>query len=239
MLAVSGFAQPAPAPISRGASSRPIILGELALFGLIFAADYYRWHHLILISKTLYLFVLAWLSLRLRGQNWKSIGLSLYRSWPYTLAVGALLGIGNECLELFVTQPLLVHLFHRWPDLSSLRPLVGNRSDLGLALLLTWTLAAFGEELVYRGYLMNRLADLFGGNGTAWKVSLIIASALFGFGHFDQGAIGQIENVIGGFLLGVFYLVCGRKLAVPIVAHGVQDTVDVILIFLGKYPGGL
>jgi CAAX protease family protein len=106
-------------------------------------------------------------------------------------------------------------------------------------LLLTWTLAAFGEELVYRGYLMNRVADLFGRNRTAWKISLILTSALFGFGHFDQGAIGQIENVIGGCLLGVFYLVCGRKLAVPIVAHGVQDTVDVLLIFLGKYPGGL
>jgi uncharacterized protein len=59
------------------------------------------------------------------------------------------LGIGNECLELFVTQPLLVRLFHRWPDLSDLRPLVGNRDLLGLALLLTWTLAAFGKELVY------------------------------------------------------------------------------------------
>ena len=40
-------------------------------------------------------------------------------------------------------------------------------------------------------------------------------------------------------LLALFYLVCGRKLAVPIVAHGVQDTIDVLLIFLGKYPGGL
>jgi hypothetical protein len=39
------------------------------------------------------------------------------------------LGIGNECLELFVTQPLLVRLFHRWPDLSDLRPLVGYRGD--------------------------------------------------------------------------------------------------------------
>jgi len=31
----------------------------------------------------------------------------------------------------------------------------------------------------------------------------------------------------------------GRKLAVAIVAHGVQDTIDVLMIFLGKYPGGL
>ncbi len=226
LLSVCHSAQPVSPPVSVWANSRLIIIGELVLFGLIFVADYYRWHRLIVISKTLYLFVLAWLSLRLRGLKWRSIGLALYRSWGYTLAIGALLGIGNECLELFVTQPLLVRLFHRWPDLSDLRPLVGNRKLLGLALLLTWALAAFGEELVYRGYLMNRVADFFGRNRTAWTVSLILTSTLFGFGHFDQGAIGQIENVIGGLLLAVFYLVCGRKLADPIVAHGVQDTVD-------------
>jgi membrane protease YdiL (CAAX protease family) len=150
-----------------------------------------------------------------------------------------LLGIGNELVELFVTQPLLVRFFHRWPDLSELRPLVGNRNLLALALFLAWTLAAFGEELVYRGYLMNRLADLFGRTPTGWTLSLILTSILFGFGHYDQHAIGQIENVIGGCLLALFYLACGRKLAVPVVAHGVQDTIDVLLIFLGKYPGGL
>jgi uncharacterized protein len=130
-------------------------------------------------------------------------------------------------------------VFHKWPDLSDLRPLVGNPNLLLAALLLTWSLAAFGEELVYRGYLMNRVADLFAPTRTAWTLSLVLTSILFGFGHYDQGAIGQIENVIGGCLLAVFYLLCGRKLAVPIVAHGVQDTIDVLLIFLGKYPGGL
>jgi uncharacterized protein len=150
-----------------------------------------------------------------------------------------LLGIGNELLELYVTQPLLVRLFHRWPDLSDLRPLVGNRSLLALALFLTSTLAAFGEELVYRGYLMNSVANFFGRTRAAWTLTLVLISILFGFGHFDQRVIGQIESVTGGCLLGLFYLACGRKLAVPVVAHGVQDTIDVFLIFLGKYPAGL
>jgi len=28
-----------------------------------------------------------------------------------------------------------------------------------------------------------------------------------------------------------------KNLAVPIVAHGVCDTIDIVLLFLGKYPG--
>jgi len=33
------------------------------------------------------------------------------------------------------------------------------------------------------------------------------------------------------------YLGTGRNLLVPIIAHGVCDTIDMILIFLGKFPG--
>jgi membrane protease YdiL (CAAX protease family) len=47
----------------------------------------------------------------------------------------------------------------------------------------------------------------------------------------------MIENGIDGFILGLAYLRCGRSLAVPIVAHGIGDTIDVLLIYLGRYPG--
>ena len=40
-----------------------------------------------------------------------------------------------------------------------------------------------------------------------------------------------------GLLLGAMYLGTGRTLAVPIIAHGIQDSIDLVLIFLGKYPG--
>lgn len=48
---------------------------------------------------------------------------------------------------------------------------------------------------------------------------------------------GQIENAIDGLLLGVLYLACGRNPCAPIIAHGITDTVDLMLLFLGKYPG--
>jgi len=113
----------------------------------------------------------------------------------------------------------------------------GNAKLFLLGLLLSWTLAAFGEEGVYRGYLMNRVAGLGNYSRTAWIVSLLLVSAVFGFGHLDQGITGQIENAIDGLLLGLLYLACGRNLWVPIIAHGITDTVDITLMFMGKYPG--
>lgn len=103
--------------------------------------------------------------------------------------------------------------------------------------MLSWTLAAFGEELVWRGYLMNRVADFFKSSRRGWLISLIAVNIAFGFAHQYQGVTGVIENAIDGFLLGLIYLRCDRNLAVPIVAHGITDTIDFLLMFIGKYPG--
>ncbi|MGH7450668.1 MAG: CPBP family intramembrane glutamic endopeptidase [bacterium] len=158
------------------------------------------------------------------------------RNWSITLAAGILSGVGIELFELFVSQPLLVRLTGKPPDLSDFQPLVGNFKLLLFGFVLAWTLAAFGEELVYRGYLMNRVAALDNDTRTTWLVSLVLVNTLFGFAHLYQGITGVIENIIDGSLLGLLYLGCGRNLWVPIIAHGVTDTLDLLLIFLGKYP---
>jgi hypothetical protein len=44
------------------------------------------------------------------------------------------------------------------------------------------------------------------------------------------------ENAIDGALLGLLYLRGRPALATPIIAHGVTDTVDFLLLFLGFYP---
>jgi membrane protease YdiL (CAAX protease family) len=62
-----------------------------------------------------------------------------------------------------------------------------------------------------------------------------VISALFGFSHYQQGGI--IEEGSDGLILGLMCLAYRRNLAIPIVAHGVCDTIDIALFFLGKYPG--
>jgi uncharacterized protein len=221
-------------PMSSRRKSALLAAGEFAIVAALFVADI---RHHIFFSKIPYLFVLAWVSLRLRGLRWKDIGLARLRGWGPMLAVGVLAGVGMELLELFVTQPLLLRIIGKMPDLTPFLALRGNAKLLLLGLLFSWTLAAFGEEAVYRGYLMNRVAGLGNNSRAAWIASLLLVSALFGFSHLGQGITGQIENAIDGLLLGLLYLRCGRNLWVPIIAHGITDTVDMTLLFMGKYPG--
>jgi membrane protease YdiL (CAAX protease family) len=93
------------------------------------------------------------------------------------------------------------------------------------------------EEMAYRGYLMNRVAYAAGGTRAAWALSLVVVSALFGVVHLYQGASGMITAGISGLLFGILYLASGRNLWLPIIAHGINDTIGFTLIYLGKYPG--
>ena len=207
---------------------------EFAIVAGVFFADV---HHHIFVSKTPYLFLLGFISLRLRGLRWRDVGFTRPRSWVIAIGVGVLAGICMEAIELFLTQPLIARLTGKMPDLSDFADTAGNWKMLFFWLALIWLLGALGEEIVYRGYLMDRVAGLFRNTRAAWIISLLVVSVAFGGAHIDQGITGMIENVWNGLLLGALYLASGRNLSVPTIAHGVTDTIDLLLMYLHMYPG--
>lgn len=215
------------------AGAKLVVMFELAIVAALFAADAYGY---IPVSKTPELVLLAIVSMAIRRVSWKSIGFRVWRNWPATIAAGVALGAGMEALELYVTQPLLIHATGEPPDLSDFAVLRGNLKMLGIALALAWVLAAFGEEFFYRGYLLNRFRDFFAGRGVATVLAVILSSAIFGAAHAYQGTTGIIDEGLMGLILALAYVATGRNLLVPMLAHGVQDSIDVVLLYLGKYP---
>jgi hypothetical protein len=216
------------------AHARWLVALEMGIFASVFIADQ---HHLIRLSKTPYWLALAWLSLRVRGLRWRDVGFSLPSDWRRLALLGVGVGTAMEALELLVTQPLLVRMTGQYPDLSVFAGAVGNAPELLLTLAGSWILAALGEELVWRGYLLNRLTDLLGRTRRGWALGFVVMGAAFGLAHAPQGFTGVAENVIDGLLLGALYLFCGRNLLAPIVAHGMTDSIDSLLIYSGHYPG--
>ncbi len=104
-------------------------------------------------------------------------------------------------------------------------------------LALNCVLAAFGEEMVWRGYALPRAAQFYGSGARAWIVALVIVNLGFGFAHFYQGPSGVIQATVAGIFLGMLYLATGRNLVAPIVAHGIGNSVDFTVMYLGRYPG--
>ena len=59
--------------------------------------------------------------------------------------------------------------------------------------LLTWVFIAFGEELVFRGMLLNRLEVMFGLEGRVNVIAVsLVQGILFGAGHASQGMTGMV-----------------------------------------------
>jgi membrane protease YdiL (CAAX protease family) len=228
----------APAPVrgirARLSQSRILILVELAVIAAIFIAD--DVYHRIWFSKTIYLFAIGVVSLLILGRGWSQIGFRFGPKWVLFALVGLIGGGLIEAQELYLTQPFLIRLTGQAPDLHEFRALYGNATLLLIGLALVWVLAAFGEEWVWRGFVTNRLADLFGRKGLGVFAAVILANVAFGLAHLYQGLTGVLEAGEDGLLFAVLYFATGRNLIAPMVAHGVQDTVDLLLVFTGTYP---
>ncbi len=218
---------------SRISNNKPLIITELTIVLLIIWLA--NLSGFISFNETPVLFLFGWLSLSLRGLGWRSVGLKRPARWRRTLLLGIATGV--VCVFFTFLLPLLVSLTGKSPNLSRFAPLEGNFPLLLMKLAEVWSLTVFGEELAFRGYLMSRVAELAGESRTAWAVSLVVVSVLFGVGHTYQGVSGAVAAALGGLVYGALYLWTGRNLWAPIITHGVFDTLVFVLIFWGKYPG--
>jgi hypothetical protein len=216
---------------SLSSSARFVSLVEFLLGGLI-VIGHNVFH--ILPNEVPILFVLGWISLRLRDGGWKAAGLRRPNSWWKTVALAlgaaAALQLGSE----LVVGPLTHHI---WPEPQHVSHVIAS-SGLGLrqaltTLVIIWTFAAFGEELSYRGYLLTRAADIFARSKAAYFIAMILVAILFGLGHFYKGPAGVIDSTYSGIVLGCVYLLSRRNLWAAILAHGISDTFSLLVVFLG------
>jgi uncharacterized protein len=206
---------------------------ELAAFALVFVGDGAGW---IPLSKTPFLFLIGWVSLRLRGLRWKDLGFWLASNWRSHVLIGIAAGVAFWLLEYFVENPLLYAIAGRYPDLSDFKDVVGNLQLLAILLVANIVLAGFGEEMVWRGYALSRVAEVIG-TRWSWALSIVLVNAAFGLAHSYQGESGAIQAAVQGVLLGILYLRTGRNLVAPICAHIIANTCDFIMIYAGLHVG--
>jgi len=190
----------------------------------------------IIAKPKLPMLLLGWLSLWLRRVSWRQLGFARPKSWPKTVAAGIGIGLAYNALDIRVILPLLHRLTGEPLDLSGVGDVQGNVGLLATLVVASWISAALAEELLYRGYLLNRVADVFGRQATGWTTAVLVVTAAFACAHRAQGVTGIADNVLAGFLFAGLYLGSGRNLWLPILVHGVIDTSSVVLLYLGFRP---
>ncbi len=174
----------------------------------------------------------AWGLIRLRGETLADIGLKRPASWMRTFMIG----IGFAAI-VFVAMYLSEKAGFR-RDLSKFKDVQGNLELAVLGVLYASIGAGFYEEFMFRGFLMQGLAMLFGSSRSAWIVACVIQGALFGAAHAYQNALGIAITGTLGILMGLLVLASGRNLWPVIIGHGLFDASRFVLFYFQGPPTG-
>jgi membrane protease YdiL (CAAX protease family) len=147
--------------------------------------------------------------------------------------LGLLIGSGLALLSIMLIEPLIENLTKQPHDVKVVAGVRGNWKALLSWIVLVWGVVAVGEEVIYRGFLMSLIVKLLGTSSLALLLNVLITSIIFGLSHAYQGRSGPWSTGIIGACLGILYILSGFNLWLPILVHGVIDTVALIVISRG------
>lgn len=165
-----------------------------------------------------------------------SIGLEAPRSWLVTVVLSLVLGTSIQLLSTTLLEPMAEAVTGTEHDHSVVDAVRGDWNAFVRWLLIVWVLVAVVEEAIYRGFLLGETARLTGGGATGALIGLAASSVVFGASHLYQGRAGALSTSFVGVLLGALYVWQDYNLWLPILTHGVVDTVGLLAIVVGWEP---
>ena len=176
--------------------------------------------------------VLGWRDIGWRGIGWRDLGmrrpsrpLRLFYQVPIVLVAWLAASYGASTL---------VGEFLATPDTSArFGHLAGYLPGTLWWIAIGWLTGGFAEEMIFRGFVLNRLQALMprGVGGTVMAV--LLQAILFGAVHaYDRGLYGLLVLGTVGAVLGTCYVVFGRNLWPIILAHGLGNTLGMLVRYL-------
>jgi len=183
--------------------------------------------------------ILVWLGVYLREQSWRDFGLTF---GPVTFREGLqvfLLSILVFVLAVmgFMLGSIIMANITGIPqstDLTSYDYLKDNLFMLLLTLIGVYIVSSFGEEVIYRAFLINRITEMGLDSRVGRAIAVVVSAIIFGLVHFDWGPMGMVQTGFMGLVLGICYLKLKKRLWILILAHGYMDTLLMVQLYLAS-----
>jgi membrane protease YdiL (CAAX protease family) len=166
----------------------------------------------------------------------QSLGLSVARSWEWTIGIGA----GWLALMLAyspVADFIAARIVSAPPTLGAFRALQQSRSKLVAGIAVAWILGGFLEELVFRGIVLQSIQAML----SPWiaaraAIGLAVLAAASGAGvvHLYQGPRAALIITQLSILFGLLFVASGYDLWAVVLCHGCYDTIAFIRFASGK-----
>ncbi len=184
------------------------------------------------------LIVLVWQTQKLRGEHFRDLGLRALPNspkkifstllWSLVVFITALIAFvsgASIAAMLGVSTPAA--------DVGGYDYLKDNPLLFVLSLCGVYLVSSFGEEYVYRGYLIDRAMSLVRKRWQKNTLAIVFSALFFGLAHYGWGLAGIIQTTFMGAVLAGFYLVLKRRLIILILAHAYMDTLLFASIYFG------
>lgn len=139
----------------------------------------------------------------------------------------------DGCAGIFATIPLLlfgiiINQFQFYVCIQKLNYLTrmsvlfifGNDFrpvTVGISALLVAIVAGVGEEMFFRAIVQEEMSKL-----TSESIGVCVSVLLFGLVHALHPIYAILASLAGGYF-SLLYIVCGRSIIVPAIAHSIYD----------------
>lgn len=165
------------------------------------------------------------------GVQLNRLGFGLRIQWKhlaYALAAVATLQLASVMLS-----PVLENLFGAGRNLERFSDVEGSIPALLTVLALSWTFAAFGEEIAFRIVLMRSIWAVLGNSKLAAAAAVFLQAIVFGLVHLYQGPAGVASSAISGLVFGTTVVLARGAIWPAALAHGINNTIGLLSIYQG------
>lgn len=184
--------------------------------------------------------VIVWLGIKLRGDTWKDFGLTFksitlaegFKTFLWSLLVFILAIAGFIIGSIIMAN--ITGIPEGSADMSGYAYLKDNIGMLLLSLAGVYIVSSFGEEVIYRGFLINRISQIGMSTKKALWIAVILSSLIFGFVHYEWGPMGIGQTTLMGLALGICYIKLKKRLWILILAHAYMDTILMVQMYLAS-----
>jgi CAAX protease family protein len=172
-----------------------------------------------------------WIYLNFNKESFASIGFRFTDLKLRAFYVGGAIGLVYAAFHFWILGPFITHLGFKSANLSDFNFIRHHFINYLILLLLAAVLVIPYEEIVFRGFIFNRVRVMF---GKSFLISGIITSILFALYHWQEGWGAVIAIFIFALFITWLYKVFKSNLWYLIFFHLLYDTFMLTMTLLGK-----
>jgi hypothetical protein len=161
----------------------------------------------------------------------KELGFKKPSSWEKTILTTISFALLIQLSFLVLFDPLIERITSSQLDISGVEHVKGNLTNLFIMLGVGWIIGGFLEEILFRGFLLNRLSNVFKSRAMGDAIAIIITCGSFGYSHLYQGLGGMISTGLISAIIAIIYIFSNRNIWYAILTHGFINTFAFILIY--------